>query len=188
MGVAKNVSSKMRSLLAQKYSGDITILPETKWSEMPLLFKNPTSEFLHTTQLRGAAATWDKLAIIRNHCAIELALDRAIHALRTNMIPKGAVGRDSQHLGHSRHHHQRRKSEEIMRRNLLRKSSMQDVRVKKHWSPSPPMLSANNSHVNLYALNSVNLARFREQYLRDREKEQLVITTTRPTTETLAGK
>lgn len=175
MGIARNVSSKMRSLLAQKYSGDITILPETKWSEMPLLFKNPTSEFLKSTQMRGAAATWDKLALIRNHCAIELSLDRAIHVLRTNMIPRGPT-KDSQHLGAPRHHaynHHRRKSEEIMRRNLLRKSSMQEVRARKHWSPSPPILSANSSHVNLYALGSVNIARFRDQHLsRDHDRDQ----------------
>ena len=36
--------------------------------------------------LVGERATWSKLSRIRDRCAIELALDRAVHALRTRVV------------------------------------------------------------------------------------------------------
>lgn len=87
LGILKNISSKMRSLLTQQYTGDITIIPNVKVSEMKDLFKNPTEETFLDAHLRGARATWPQLSLIRNHCAIELALDKSIHKLRGRLIP-----------------------------------------------------------------------------------------------------
>lgn len=87
LGILKNVSSKLRSLLTQQYTGDITILPDVKVSELKDLFKNPTKATFLEALMRGQKSTWPKLALIRNHCAIELCLDKTIHKLRGKMIP-----------------------------------------------------------------------------------------------------
>lgn len=86
IGIFKTGLTKARSVLSQKYSGDITIFPEISYTDLPKMLKNPTPEFMFTASLRGQRATWPKLSRIRNHCAIELALDMAIHRLRTRVV------------------------------------------------------------------------------------------------------
>lgn len=86
IGIFKTGLTKARSVLSQKYSGDITIFPEIPYTDLPKMLKNPTPEFMLTASLRGQRATWPKLSRIRNHCAIELALDMAIHRLRTRVV------------------------------------------------------------------------------------------------------
>lgn len=88
LGILKNISSKLRSLLTQQYTGDITILPDVKVSELKDLFKNPTKATFLDALMRGQKSTWPQLALIRNHCAIELCLDKTIHKLRGKMIPE----------------------------------------------------------------------------------------------------
>ncbi|CAI4650145.1 CBM_collapsed_G0036740.mRNA.1.CDS.1 [Saccharomyces cerevisiae] len=87
MGIAKNALTKLRSVLSQQYSGDITILPD-----MCMLFRikellsNPTKEFLLREITNGAKATWPKVSIIQNHCGQEFALDKAISYIKGRMI------------------------------------------------------------------------------------------------------
>lgn len=86
-GIFKNLCSKAGGILSQRYKGDITILPQVYLSELPGILTNPTAEYMKDTNKRGAQATYRKISLIRNHCAIELALDRAIHELKARMIP-----------------------------------------------------------------------------------------------------
>lgn len=86
LGIFKTALTKARSVLSQKYSGDINIFPEIPYADFPKMLKNPTPEFMFQATLRGERATWPKLSRIRNHCAIELALDTAIHQLRTRVV------------------------------------------------------------------------------------------------------
>jgi len=86
LGILPNLCTKLRSVLSQRYSGDITILPEISPHDLPRILKNPTSEFMIRNCLVGERATWPKLSRIRDRCAIELALDRAVHALRTRVV------------------------------------------------------------------------------------------------------
>lgn len=81
MGVMPNALSKVRSVLGQRYSGDITIFPRLSYVNFPLVLTNPTTDFMLQAMLSGEKATWPKLTEIRNHCAIELALDDAVHRL-----------------------------------------------------------------------------------------------------------
>lgn len=102
LGILKNLSSKLRSLLTQRYTGDITIVPHVKPCELTLLFKNPTTAIFRDAFARGARATWPQLGLIRNHCAVELALDKAIHKLRGRLIPvrrEGVVRNSGRDLG-----------------------------------------------------------------------------------------
>lgn len=86
IGILPNLATKLRSILSQRYSGDINILPEMSMNDLPRLLKNPTSEFMIRVCLAGERATWPKLSRVRNRCAIELALDRAVHRLRARVV------------------------------------------------------------------------------------------------------
>lgn len=86
MGIMPNLATKFRSILSQRYSGDITILPEMTLHDLPRLLANPTSDFMLRSCLAGERATWPKLSRVRDRCAIELALDRAVHRLRARVV------------------------------------------------------------------------------------------------------
>ena len=86
LGIFPNLVTKCRSVLSQKYSGDITILPEIQFKDFPRMLKNPTAEFMVQACLAGERATWPKLSRIRNHCAIELELDAAVQKLRARVV------------------------------------------------------------------------------------------------------
>ncbi|KAI0169432.1 patatin-domain-containing protein [Hypoxylon sp. FL1284] len=86
IGIFPTLVSKLRSILSQKYSGDINILPAMGLWDLPKVLKNPTTEFMIRSCLLGERATWPKLSRIRDRCAIELALDRAVHALRARVV------------------------------------------------------------------------------------------------------
>lgn len=86
LGIFPNTLSKAVSVLSQKYSGDITILPEISYTDFPRMLSNPTIEFMMNAQLSGERATWPKLSRIKNHCAIELALDDAVQKLRARAV------------------------------------------------------------------------------------------------------
>ncbi|CAI4045379.1 triacylglycerol lipase SKDI_11G2970 [Saccharomyces kudriavzevii IFO 1802] len=87
MGIAKNALTKLRSVLSQQYSGDITILPDMNMLfRIKELLSNPTKEFLLREITNGAKATWPKVSIIQNHCGQEFALDKAISYIKGRMI------------------------------------------------------------------------------------------------------
>ncbi|KAK4100409.1 patatin-domain-containing protein [Parathielavia hyrcaniae] len=86
LGVFPNLLTKLLSVMGQQYSGDINILPEITLSDIPLILKNPTPEFMLRNCLIGERATWPKVSRIRDRLAIELALDQAVHALRARVV------------------------------------------------------------------------------------------------------
>lgn len=102
MGVFPNTLTKVISVLSQKYSGDITIMPEISYADFPRILKNPTPEFMEQAMLCGERATWPKLSRIRNHCAIELALDDAVQKLRARVV--FSPSQVNLRLGHARSH------------------------------------------------------------------------------------
>ncbi|KAL2797863.1 acyl transferase/acyl hydrolase/lysophospholipase [Aspergillus keveii] len=85
LGVFPNSFTKTISIMNQKYSGDINIYPEILYTHFPRILKNPTTDFMLKACLCGERATWPKLARVRNHCAIELALDAAIQKMRARV-------------------------------------------------------------------------------------------------------
>lgn len=85
LGVFPTSMSKFASIMNQKYSGDTTICPELISSNFPRILENPTTEFMLESCLGGERATWPRLSRIRNACAIELALDRAIQQMRARV-------------------------------------------------------------------------------------------------------
>jgi TAG lipase / steryl ester hydrolase / phospholipase A2 / LPA acyltransferase len=88
------------SVLTQKYTGDINILPEIAPSEYLHMMSNPTPEFMLGATMSGERATWPKMSRIRNSVAIELALLRAINVFRdrVNFGPDAAKARQKMRL------------------------------------------------------------------------------------------
>lgn len=158
-GIFTTAMTKLRSVLAQTYTGDITILPSIKWTEFGQMFDNPTADFIARAKVRAARATWPKLAIIRNHCAIELDLDRAVYTVRSRMIPRRELltmrqVRSTVDISPTNgNNHIRRRSDGMTTRYLARKTSLSSFAElpKKKWSPNAP-LSARSSYVTLTAL------------------------------------
>ena len=85
LGIFPTLFTKAVAVMTQKYFGDITIFPEIPYTNFPLMFKNPTPDFILKACLGGERATWPKLGRIRNHLAIELALDSAIQTMRARV-------------------------------------------------------------------------------------------------------
>ena len=81
MGVFPNTMSKVRSVLNQRYSGDITIFPAISYTNFPKILSNPTTDYMLRCLLAGEQATWTKVSRIQNHLAIELALDEAVNQI-----------------------------------------------------------------------------------------------------------
>lgn len=89
LNLYKNLTLKVVSILSQKYSGDITILPELNVKDFLKIFQNPTPEFLLEFILKGARAAWPKITVINNHCRVEFALDKEISYLRGRLVFSG---------------------------------------------------------------------------------------------------
>ncbi len=111
MGVFPNTLTKLLAVVSQTYSGDINILPEIQMTDLPLMLKNPTPSFMLRNCLIGERATWPKLSRIRDRVAIELALDQAVHTLRTRVVfsksqvdLRRAMGAVKPMLSSGRHH------------------------------------------------------------------------------------
>jgi len=86
MGIFTTLVSKLQAVLSQKYSGDINIFPAVGVFDLPRILKNPTPPFMERMGLLGERGTWPLLSRIRDRCAIEIALDNAVHALRARVV------------------------------------------------------------------------------------------------------
>jgi hypothetical protein len=132
-------------MLSQRYSGDITIVPDISYTDYPVLMSNPTPEFLVEARLRGERATWPstllphnppliiELSIIHNHCAIELAIDNALYALNVKMV----FG------NHTSPHHLRHRSHE--------------PQVNERWNRSPVKRTTSTHTISTLATESTPL-------------------------------
>ena len=69
--------SRLASIISQKYSGHITILPKDWLEDLPKVLSNPTPQFMEVAKRKGERATWERLSIIENHMKIERALETA---------------------------------------------------------------------------------------------------------------
>ena len=133
------------SILTQKYTGDINILPEIAPSDYLHMMSNPTPQSMVAATISGERATWPKMSRIRNSVAIELALLRAINVFRdrVNFGPDAAKARQKMRLevyrGRSRTSRQRQPSF-TRRRSLSQEASewaISEGRVISPQSPSP---------------------------------------------------
>ena len=131
------------SVLTQKYTGDINILPEIAPSEYLHMMSNPTIENILEATRSGERATWPKMSRLRNSVAIELALLQAIHVFRdrVNFGPAAARARQrlrlEVHRGRS-HMSRSRRSSSRRRRSLSNEGSQWDMLLTSSLNPPPP--------------------------------------------------
>lgn len=85
-GIFPTLVTKGKSILSQRYSGDINIFPKINYADFPRVLSNPTPEYMKGCMLTGQRATWPKLSRIQNHVAIELALDDTIQKLKGQLV------------------------------------------------------------------------------------------------------
>jgi TAG lipase/steryl ester hydrolase/phospholipase A2/LPA acyltransferase len=86
IGVFPNAVTKARSVLNQRYSGDITIFPEIHYTNFPKILTNPTTEYMLRSMRNGERATWSKVSRVQNHVAVELALDKTINLMASRVV------------------------------------------------------------------------------------------------------
>ncbi|OAD09001.1 hypothetical protein MUCCIDRAFT_20383, partial [Mucor lusitanicus CBS 277.49] len=82
LGILPSFFYKIQSVMSQKYSGDITIVPDIGYSDFLKVLSNPTPEYAMECLYRGERATWPKLSVIKNHLQIELSIDQILYRLR----------------------------------------------------------------------------------------------------------
>ncbi|KAF9155891.1 hypothetical protein BG015_008140 [Linnemannia schmuckeri] len=86
LGVMPGLIQKVQAIMAQRYYGDITIVPDLGVDDYLNIVSNPTVEFLVNATLKGERATWPKISIIKNHCSIEHCLDDILYRLRLRRL------------------------------------------------------------------------------------------------------
>ncbi|KAI9284620.1 acyl transferase/acyl hydrolase/lysophospholipase [Umbelopsis sp. AD052] len=86
LGVMPSLFYKLQAIMSQRYSGDITIVPEIGYSEFLKVLSNPTPQSVMEAMIRGEKATWPKMSIIRNHLQIELTIDAIIYRMRLRRV------------------------------------------------------------------------------------------------------
>jgi TAG lipase/steryl ester hydrolase/phospholipase A2/LPA acyltransferase len=94
MNILPNVCTKVKNLMAQNYSGHITIVPQVQWEDLTRLLANPTPEFMLKAMQAGEKATWPLESRVKMGCAIELELDKAVAALRARVVFGSEGGAD----------------------------------------------------------------------------------------------
>ncbi|XXQ38107.1 PNPLA domain-containing protein [Plasmodiophora brassicae] len=78
----------LESVVAQTYVGDVTLFPEPSCHQFTLLLDNPTHEHYLYCKNEGERYTWRKLAMIKQRCCVEFALDACVRSLRTSVLLK----------------------------------------------------------------------------------------------------
>lgn len=73
-----NIMTKVSSILGQRYSGDITLLPVDTMARFWTILENPTPESMEESWRKGERATWPVLNMIKTHMDIELLIDNAV--------------------------------------------------------------------------------------------------------------
>ncbi|KAI8895714.1 acyl transferase/acyl hydrolase/lysophospholipase [Globomyces pollinis-pini] len=86
LGMTNTLLFKVKSMICQKYVGDITIVPHIMWSKFPLVMANPDLSMAKYYSNSGESATWPQIALLRNHCLIEQCISANIISLRGKLV------------------------------------------------------------------------------------------------------
>ena len=72
----------MYAIMAQRYSGDVTIAPDYRFKDYRRMLADPKPEFVREMILAGERATWPKISMIRSHARISKTLERCVRRLK----------------------------------------------------------------------------------------------------------
>lgn len=70
------------TIMAQRYSGDVTISPNYRLKHFRRMLSNPDPDFIREMVLEGERATWPKISMIRSHARISKTLERCVKRLK----------------------------------------------------------------------------------------------------------
>ncbi|KNC97622.1 uncharacterized protein SPPG_07090 [Spizellomyces punctatus DAOM BR117] len=82
LGVSSPTIYRVRTILSQRYYGDITIVPSVRMADFTRILGNPDPEMMIYCSNLGERATWPQISLLRNRCKIELCLDDMLYRLR----------------------------------------------------------------------------------------------------------
>ena len=80
---------QIASIISQKYTGDITIIPDLTLDDYTRLLSNPQKDWMLDARKRSEKKTWQQLSHIKHRCAIELTLDRCLRKLAKELHHSG---------------------------------------------------------------------------------------------------
>lgn len=86
LGVLPRACRMLRSVVDQKYHGDITIVPDLTWTDIAHMFVDRPVEAILEAIRRGERATWPKLSMIQSHLGAELTLDQILLNIRDRLL------------------------------------------------------------------------------------------------------
>ena len=78
----RQVAGQMHTIMAQRYSGDVTIAPTYSFHDFRRMLSNPSPEYVREMILAGERATWSKISMIRSHARISKTLERCVRRLK----------------------------------------------------------------------------------------------------------
>ncbi|KAI8978088.1 acyl transferase/acyl hydrolase/lysophospholipase [Pilobolus umbonatus] len=80
-----------RGIIEEKMSGNVNVVPELAFSDLNILFSNPSHQSLAYWILHGEKSVWPLISFIKTRCMIELALDRAVLRLKAMNVERVPV-------------------------------------------------------------------------------------------------
>ncbi|PHZ09651.1 patatin-domain-containing protein [Rhizopus microsporus ATCC 52813] len=80
-----------RGVIEEKMSGNVNVVPDLNFSDLNILFSNPSHQSLAYWILHGERSIWPLIAFIKTRCMIELALDRAVLRLKAMNVEREPV-------------------------------------------------------------------------------------------------
>lgn len=80
--IFRQISGQMYTIMAQRYSGDVTIAPDYRWRDFRRMLSNPEPAYVREMILAGERATWPKISMIRSHARISKTLERCVRRLK----------------------------------------------------------------------------------------------------------
>jgi TAG lipase/steryl ester hydrolase/phospholipase A2/LPA acyltransferase len=78
----RQMSGQLYTIMAQRYSGDVTIAPSYSFKDYSRMLANPDPAFIRQMILAGERATWPKISMIRSHARISKTLERCVRRLK----------------------------------------------------------------------------------------------------------
>ena len=101
MGLVPRLVTSIFPHFMQPYAGDVTIMPDVRWSDLTRLLRNPTVETVLGFIKRGEIQTFPFLDRIRLHCQVEQTLDAAVEHVAKSARKANTFSRSPSNRGNS---------------------------------------------------------------------------------------
>jgi len=79
-------SSYFNTIIAQRYTGDVTIIPEVHNADYIKLLSNPSCDYLQECSRLSEHSTWQHISRLQALCEVEVCLDEGLQCLRTRAL------------------------------------------------------------------------------------------------------